>query len=213
VTSLPGGRLQRGVNETGLAPRTSYNGFGRHPAERNSIMQMTYRISGFARLAVAVGGVVLVLAACSSGASGSAAVGSSSSSASPSASPGARSGPAYAQCMRQHGVTNFPDPRGPNQNQFLISAAVQNNPHFQAASSACESLRPLQGSGGGSSGGVSQQQLLAFAQCMRANGAPQFPDPDPNGALNMGGVDSSSPQFQHALQVCTAKTGLQLGGQ
>jgi hypothetical protein len=176
-------------------------------------MQMTYRISGVARLAVAVGGVVLVLAACSSGGSGNAAGGSSSSSASPSASPGARSGPAYAQCMRQHGVTNFPDPRGPNQNQFLISAAVQNNPHFQAASSACESLRPLQGSGGGSSGGVSQQQLLAFAQCMRANGVPQFPDPDPNGALNMGGVDSSSPQFQQALQICTAKTGLQLGGQ
>jgi hypothetical protein len=116
--------------------------------------------------------------------------------------------------MRQHGVTNFPDPRGLNQNQFLISAAVQNNPHFQAASKACESLRPQQGTGGGSSGAVSQQQLLAFSQCMRANGVPQFPDPDPNGALRIGGgVDPSSPQFQHAQQICTAKTGLQLGGQ
>jgi hypothetical protein len=117
--------------------------------------------------------------------------------------------------MRQHGVTNFPDPQGPNQNQFLISSEVQNNPHFQAAGKACEPLRPQQSAGGaGGGGGISQQQLLAFAQCMRANGVPKFPDPSPNGAIQAGpGVDPSSPQFQHGVWVCSAKTGLQLGGQ
>jgi hypothetical protein len=174
-------------------------------------MQLT---TGLGRLASVATVALMALAACSSGRSSDAAGGSSSSSsASATSSSGARSGPAYAQCMRQHGVTNFPDPQGPNQNQFLISAAVQHNPHFQSASTACESLRPQQGTGAGSSGGVSQQQLLAFAQCMRANGVAQFPDPGPNGALNLGGVDTGSPQFQHAVQVCTAKTGLQLGGQ
>lgn len=172
-----------------------------------------HRTLGLGRLAAAATGAVLAIAACSNGGSGHAAGGSASNSPSGSASP-ARSGPAYAQCMRQHGVTNFPDPQGPNQNSFLITGAVTNNPHFQAASKACESLRPQQGTGGGSSGGVSQQRLLAFAQCMRANGVPQFPDPGPNGALRIGGgVDPSSPQFQHAQQVCSAKTGLQLGGQ
>jgi hypothetical protein len=208
---LPTDRLQRGVNETGVAPGGSYNGLGQHPVERNSIMHLT---TGLGRLASVATVALLALAACSSGKSSDAAGGSSSSSASATSSSGARSGPAYAQCMRQHGVTNFPDPRGPNQNQFLITAGVQHNPHFQAASKACESLRPQQGTGGGATGGVSQQQLLAFAQCMRANGVPQFPDPAPNGALQMGGgLDPSSPQFQHAMQVCTAKTGLQLGGQ
>jgi len=210
--SLPIGRLQRGVNEAGLSPGVSYNGFDPHPVERNSIMRMT---TGLARLVVAATVAVPVLAACSSGGASNAAGGSSSpNSASASASPAAGSGPAYAQCMRQHGVTNFPDPQGPNQNQFLITAAVQNNPHFQSASKACEPLRPQQGTAGGSSGGVSQQQLLAFARCMRANGVPKFPDPDPNGALRAGGgLDPNSPQFRHALQICTAKTGLQLGGQ
>jgi hypothetical protein len=113
--------------------------------------------------------------------------------------------------MRQHGVANFPDPQGPDQNRFLIPADVQNDPHFPAASKACEALRPQQGAGGGG-GGVSQSQLLAFARCMRANGVPKFPDPLSNGGLNVSGVDTSSPQFQHAAQICAAKTGLQIGG-
>jgi len=177
-------------------------------------MQITAHVGVLSRLAVTATGAALVLAACSRGSSDTAGGSSSSSSAAASSSPSARSGPAYAQCMRQHGVTNFPDPQGPNQNQFLITADVQHNPHFQAASTACESLRPQQGTGGGSAGGISQQQLLAFAQCMRANGVPQFPDPSPNGALRIGGgLDPNSPQFRNAVQVCTAKTGLHLGGQ
>jgi hypothetical protein len=119
-------------------------------------------------------------------------------------------GPAYAQCMRSHGVANFPDPQGPDQNAFLISSSVQDNPNFQSASKACAPLRPQQ-NGGGSGGGVSQQQLLAFAQCMRQNGVPNFPDPAPDGAVSLGGVNPNSPQFQSARQTCEAKTGLQLG--
>jgi hypothetical protein len=120
-------------------------------------------------------------------------------------------GPAYAQCMRSHGVTDFPDPQGQNQDQFLISSSVQDNPNYKAASTACAALQPQQ-SGGSGGGGVSQQQLLAFAQCMRSNGVPDFPDPSANGAVSLpSGVDTSSPQFQSALQTCEAQTGLQLG--
>jgi len=149
----------------------------------------------------------------SSGNSGNS--GSSGSGATSSSSGSKRSGPAYAQCMRQHGVTDFPDPVGPNQGGFLIPQSVQDNPNFASASQACAALQPQgPGSGGGaSSGGVTQAQLLQFAQCMRANGVPNFPDPSANGAVSVQGVDTSSPQFQSALQTCETKTGLQFGGQ
>jgi hypothetical protein len=159
-------------------------------------------------------GVAVLVTACHSGGS-NAAAGNPSSSGSAAGSGAVTqtpSGPAYAQCMRSHGVTNFPDPQGPNQNRFLISSAVQNNPHYQSASAACESLRPRQSAGGGG-GGASQQQLLAFTQCMRANGVSNFPDPGPDGAISLNGVDRSSPQFQHAAQTCASRTGVHLGGQ
>ena len=177
-------------------------------------------------LAVALIAAVVLLGACGGGSAKPNASppantnGSSATTDSPSTSGGAssgasspkRSGPAYAQCMRQHGVTDFPDPQGPNQDEFLIPSSVQDNPNFQSASTACAALEPQQGTGGGGSGGVSQQQLLAFAQCMRSHGEPNFPDPSPNGAVSLGGVNPNTPQFQSALQTCESQTGLQLGG-
>lgn len=159
-------------------------------------------------LAVTAVGLALLVTACGGG--GSNATGSASTGPSPSVAAQGPSGPAYARCMRQHGVANFPDPQGANQNSFLITPAVTRDPHFRSASRACESLRPRQSGG---SGGTNQQQLLAFAQCMRTNGEPKFPDPAASGAITLGGVDPNTPQFQHAIQVCEAKTGLHLGGQ
>lgn len=171
-----------------------------------------HRIRAGGRLvAVLAGAAVLVTACHSSGSNDAAGNPSSSSSGAGSQTP---SGPAYAQCMRQHGVTNFPDPQGPNQNSFLISGAVTRNPHFKSASQACQSLRPQQTGGAGGAGGLSQQKLLALAQCMRTHGVPNFPDPTSGGAVRIGGpgLDPTSPTFQHAMQVCQAKTGVQLGG-
>jgi hypothetical protein len=161
------------------------------------------------RLAVVVAGTALLVAAC--GGANDAGGPATSSPASANVAGQSPSGPAYAQCMRQHGVTNFPDPRGANQNSFLITPSVTRNTHYKSASTACESLRPRQSAAGG--GGPNQRQLLAFAQCMRANGEPKFPDPAAGGAITLGGVDPNSPQFQHAMQACQAKTGLHLGGQ
>ena len=42
---------------------------------------------------------------------------------------------------------------------------------------------------------------LAFARCMRADGVPHFPDPDPGGNFDLSfaaGVDPSSPAFKAA---------------
>ncbi len=45
--------------------------------------------------------------------------------------------------------------------------------------------------------------LLAFAQCMRDNGVPDFPDPDGGGInLNGTGIDRNTPEFQAAHKAC-----------
>lgn len=59
--------------------------------------------------------------------------------------------------------------------------------------------------GGGSStaGGTPYQQALAYAQCMRSNGEPGFPDPDSQGLFqNLGPVDIHSPQYLSASKAC-----------
>jgi hypothetical protein len=76
------------------------------------------------------------------------------------------------------------------------------------------------GSGGSSaqaSGGTTTKpgvdQVVKFADCMRAHGVPSFPDPTSGGPIRIGGpgsgIDSRSPAFQAALRACRK---LQPGG-
>ena len=108
---------------------------------------------------------------------------------------------AFAQCMRSHGVPDFPDPQN---GRFLISGSEQSNPNFQPAVQACQHLL---GPGGATNGGGSNNtSLLNFAHCMQTHGVPKFPDPAPNGAIEApSGVDPNSPQFQRAWQECQSK--------
>jgi hypothetical protein len=57
----------------------------------------------------------------------------------------------YAQCMRQHGVTNYPDPVVNGQNVQLgpgPGAGIdQTSPTYSSAATACKSLQP-QGTSG-----------------------------------------------------------------
>jgi hypothetical protein len=130
-----------------------------------------------AALLIAAAAVLAVMV----GACGSS--GSSSSDAPPSAQGGssstAQAGIAqFAQCMRQDGVTNFPDPQN---GHFLMGSNIQDNPHFQSAIQACEHFLGPGGISGGSNG--AQTAMLSFAHCMQTHGVPSFPDPQPNGAL------------------------------
>ena len=153
------------------------------------------------RYAAATGALFAGLA-LSLGACGSSGNNASASSSSSSSSSGGGTGPvAFAQCMRSHGVTNFPDPQG---GRFLMSGAVQRNPNFQPAVQACQHVLGPGGIGGGS--GARTSQLLAFAHCMQTHGVPKFPDPTSQGALSLPqGVDPNSPAFQHALAACRSK--------
>jgi hypothetical protein len=56
-----------------------------------------------------------------------------------------------------------------------------------------------------------QEAALKFAQCMRANGVPDFPDPTPDGPIIDVKGASSIPGFQAAKDKCSAIYSGQLG--
>jgi hypothetical protein len=111
-------------------------------------------------------GVALAVAACGSSGSSGATTGSK---------PG--SGVAFAQCMRTHGVPNFPDPSGGGGIRIPdgINPAA---PSFRTAQAKCSNLLP--GGGPPRSGGDlarNKAEMLAVSRCMRAHGVTGFPDP------------------------------------
>jgi hypothetical protein len=63
------------------------------------------------------------------------------------------------------------------------------------------------GTGDTSSGATTkltaQEKAVKFAECMRANGVPHFPDPDPKGDYNFG-VDVSREVWLKATDACKA---------
>jgi hypothetical protein len=113
----------------------------------------------------------------------------------------------FSQCMRSHGITNFPDPGSTGGIEISSSSGINpNNAQFAAAQKACRKYMPP----GPSHAQQEQmeQQALAFAACMRAHGLPNFPDPTfgPNGSINRNygssGTNPDSPAFQAAVKHC-----------
>jgi hypothetical protein len=159
--------------------------------------------------------LAILLMAC--GYQGDPASGSGAGSQGPGtqAQAGSSAGPsrsgtvAFAQCVRSHGVPDFPDPQN---GHFLISGTDQNNPNFNSAVQACQHL--LGPGGASNSGGSNNSALLSFAQCMQTHGVPQFPDPTANGAIGLpSGVDPNTQQFQRSWQECQSKLPGNLQGQ
>ncbi|MEO3874998.1 hypothetical protein ABGB18_39945 [Nonomuraea sp. B12E4] len=112
----------------------------------------------------------------------------------------------YAQCMRENGVSQFPDPvDGRLQLKAERGGALDpDSPAFQEAQKKCKSVEPpglLEGKG---VSGDQQEQMLKYVACMRKNGVPNFPDPQ-NGRIQLSpevGVDPQSPQFKNAEDAC-----------
>jgi hypothetical protein len=92
----------------------------------------------------------------------------------------------FAQCMRANGVSQFPDPDASG--ALTIDGVVNgssldpNSAAFQQAISACKDLEPP-GFMGPQRSPQQQEAALKFAQCIRDNGVPDFPDPIPDGPL------------------------------
>jgi hypothetical protein len=128
-------------------------------------------------------GIVLLATACAGGPSGPGVAGQGASST-PSASPSSDTGNAelaHAQCMRDHGISDFPDPQagGGSAIQFQPGSDLDpDNPQYEAAEDACKSLLPPPSSSIWTPSPQELEQLVRFAQCMRAHGA-DVSDPDP----------------------------------
>lgn len=127
-------------------------------------------------------------------------------------------GPAleYAQCMRAHGVPNFPDPSA--RGGLVIPNDI--NPQSPAFSSAQQLCGKLATAGPGQAGSSESRklELLTVARCMRAHGIANFADPTtsppPPGAGNVviGGngwylalgtaAERQSPAYKRAAAHC-----------
>ena len=119
----------------------------------------------------------------------------------------------FAECMRNNGVSAFPDP--PASGGLTIdgiangSSLDTNSAAFTEAVSACKELEPA-GFTGQKATPQQTNARLKFAQCMRDHGVPDFPDPSPNGPLidtsripSLAGKDPrTDPGFNAAMQTC-----------
>lgn len=119
---------------------------------------------------------------------------------------------AFSQCMRANGVTDFPDP---DANGTIDPSALKSgDPAYDKAFAACKSLLPAGRGNPGKLDEATLNQWRAYAQCMRDNGLPNFPDPQPDGPLfGDGQIDRNDPAFQKATKTCQSKRPTTGGGQ
>ena len=128
----------------------------------------------------------------------------------------------FAACMRDNGVSGFPDPDASG--ALTIDAVANgssvdpNSATFQQALSACRDLEPA-GFMGQKRSAQQQEAALKFAQCIRDNGVKDFPDPTPDGPLidtnripsaaTPGGMTSLHAAMQkcHGLAAAAGVTG------
>jgi hypothetical protein len=156
---------------------------------------------------------------------GIAACGSSSSHGQTTSNPKDYSqGLAFANCMREHGVSNFPDPGAGGQNSGQIritsnSGVSLQSPAYRSAQSACRHLLPAGGPGSGPPSAQTKAQMLQVSECMRAHGISGFPDPTTSPPSSTAGdsavmerngvflaipssIDVKSPGFKRAAVAC-----------
>ena len=79
----------------------------------------------------------------------------------------------FAECIRAHGVRDFPDPNAKGDFEYGVSVTVT---VWKQAINACKDLQPP-GTLSSKRSPKQQSASLRFAQCMRENGVKDFPDP------------------------------------
>ena len=115
---------------------------------------------------------------------------------------------AYSQCIRSHGVSNFPDPvQTPSGGYgYRTSGIDPNSAAFQGAIQACKALPSPWNSTGQELTPAQQQAWLNWAKCIRAHGVPAFPDPTFSGReVRDSGIGSNSSQLQSAMDACKSQ--------
>lgn len=116
---------------------------------------------------------------------------------------------AYSECIRSHGVPNFPDPvKTPSGGYGYRTKGIDpSSAAFQGALQACKALPSPWNSTGQQLSQTQQQAWLDWAKCIRAHGMPDFPDPTFSGVeVHDSGVASGSLQVQSAMEACKSQT-------
>ncbi len=119
---------------------------------------------------------------------------------------------AFAKCMRANGV-DMPDPSADGKVEVRVSGGKPGEDKMKAAEAKCRHLMP----NGGKPPKAKPEDLAKMrevAKCMRRNGVPAFPDPDPKtggiqiqGGRGGGGVDPQSSTFKKADKICNKGGG------
>jgi hypothetical protein len=112
---------------------------------------------------------------------------------------------AVVQCLRAHGVPDFPDPvYDPSDGRWHYADYRPAIP--QSAQQACQRLDPSAVNVSASPPVPQAQfaQLVRFADCMRQHGEPTWPDPLPDGvfALPPSLMQKGNPVGVHADSAC-----------
>lgn len=149
-----------------------------------------------------------------------AACGSSSKSAGTADSTHFSQAVKFSECMRAHGVTDFPDPSSGGGIHLQAGSDVNPfSPAFKSAQGVCQKLLPGGGPGAGRPSAQVEAQMLKISQCMRTHGIAGFPDPTttpPSSPAGLGliegrggvflaipkSIDPRSPAFERAANTC-----------
>lgn len=108
----------------------------------------------------------------------------------------------FAQCMRDHGLQVVDPEAGPD-SPVTGGPGGAADEKTKAALQACRQYMP----NGGAMPKPDPQRLeqtRKLSQCMREHGVPNFPDPDPDGGLDIGksGIDPKDSKFTAADEAC-----------
>ena len=126
----------------------------------------------------------------------------------------------FDACMRENGVTEFPDSNAAGDQEFVeaIESLDQSSAAWKKAMGACKDLLPA-GLLGAKASSDEMRARLEFAQCMRENGVEDFPDPTRDGPLiDTNRIPSAAgrgardiPGFDAAVQTCSDAVTDRLG--
>jgi hypothetical protein len=110
----------------------------------------------------------------------------------------------FAKCMREHGMSWFPDPQPGGGLQINIPAGTDKD-KVDAAMAACKKFMP-NGGAPDRPDPAQLEQARQMSQCMRDHGITNFPDPSANGQMmldrNKLGTGPGDPKFDAADKAC-----------
>jgi hypothetical protein len=111
----------------------------------------------------------------------------------------------YAQCMREHGV-DMPDPQFEGGGISMSIPQGTDKAKVEAADKECRHFMPNGGQPMKADPEM-QEKMRKYAQCMRENGVPEFPDPSEDGGIRIeggpgGSLDPGGETFKQADKAC-----------